>query len=1306
MRKKIALLLAFSMILSIVPMNVFASLNPLAGQPTGALWERSYGPATNVFNIGDGTLVIEQRRMDDITSRFGTYATSDTNYNTRSFYRNSDDKNLYTATLASGNNLRSILASLDYFANRGGQSDYVASIRMEIHNARGFAANLMPSWWLGLGSLNPALDDNPGDPRPRGAFSDDTFADVLLGEIARQFNMDVDKLNSILINNGGGQGGLKGLFDALEDPDIRIGDAIKTSSGAAVSAGTDSIEKITSRGVSNTWGDSTSSGYDEMIEQVEKALNQLGNNGQTTTGTGANSVSNRPIANLRFLPLYIDNSVLFFAMLVPVWENYPGMGWRMNPTQMDLILVRNTLDIPNNNSAPVMLPVPIDYITSPDTNSSPVYLAFQTRGGWPAAGQSGARTDLTTVSESRFGLSLNTLDNNSDLGAPKVFHRYGRADIDPIRISEATQSAFSRGDWWVEMNIVTPGFYWAKQSEEITQSTTNPREDNLQTRYQAQGDYSRSSTGRDIRSLTLLNGSGVDLSGGVERTPADGSNRFRTLSFPLRMNGWSNQNRMVNDWFQVSGLSIAADDRAKNGDVEVEVRLWSTVSTGTGSSTTTGTGGSWQPLIFEWLPSAGNPNFYVWTPAGGNLPIPTPTSGLPSTGTAGQIITATTGADADTRWVYGTDVNGNRTIVGVSNSNEANPPSGYSPSSLVGERTGWFDDFSNYTGNSDTVTDTDADRIYSGHWVWMPSNTTITTPGTSGRYIRSGTTGTLVGKLVVARYGQIGLDLYRDDRDDLNDFQLRTGMMDWGYDTNNGTTGINSRYGRILVGSEPNKEYHETARVVLEEQVPGSLPATGAHPTTYTFHEGIQVLGAHFWIAGGPFIDEWDTNDYVWFGQEIAEADNFLNASINRNTMTIRPEMGEINVIDAERIRRYTNAKITAQFYLSIRPGFEYLFGEDIDVTVTSGTVESPFSGSEIIALAWDPISVDTDVIVLDDSQIEAAFGIVRAVGINDITVTETRAGELLPGSQIWLGVEGGSSRGWNPADSISLSAKEVTVVGDSQMQVSQPRLDSHGVYVEVIRPARNDGAQVVFSGVEISGRVVPDQEYNIIVAGDAIAANWSEFLWLSNGEGVAVRNVPHGFFIEEPYATPAFAFQGTDFYQPPPVVTQPATPPGGDNNPPPARPSFAPITLSESTASYTSQRTGETFNGPPLILVPNIEDPSFQTSYVMFAVMADLLGIDGTWDGSTGTFSDGVTTVSLSNGATSAQVNGIPREIRTALGSSERPGGLRADARIINDRFYVPITFFSYVVTEFPIMVQWNGGNPGSRSVTVMPRP
>ena len=119
----------------------------------------------------------------------------------------------------------------------------------------------------------------------------------------------------------------------------------------------------------------------------------------------------------------------------------------------------------------------------------------------------------------------------------------------------------------------------------------------------------------------------------------------------------------------------------------------------------------------------------------------------------------------------------------------------------------------------------------------------------------------------------------------------------------------------------------------------------------------------------------------------------------------------------------------------------------------------------------------------------------------------------------------------------------------------------------------------------------------------------------------------------------------------------------------------------------------GTQLNAPLFLLIPNPENPRYHTSYVMMRVVADVLGLDWEWDeaAQTATFTDGVTEVTFSHNSQTAIVNGTPMDIMAS--------GLRADARIINERFFVPIAFFRYI---FNADVTWNNEN---RSVTVSAR-
>ena len=176
-------------------------------------------------------------------------------------------------------------------------------------------------------------------------------------------------------------------------------------------------------------------------------------------------------------------------------------------------------------------------------------------------------------------------------------------------------------------------------------------------------------------------------------------------------------------------------------------------------------------------------------------------------------------------------------------------------------------------------------------------------------------------------------------------------------------------------------------------------------------------------------------------------------------------------------------------------------------------------ASQEVQARATGSIEIGTAYIEIPWNE-SSSFGFVRNQGISDIIITEIRYGALQVGNTIWLGVEGGISRGWGVADHISLSAGNVSIIGCDVMEISAPRIDSHGVSIQIIRASRNPDVQIVFSDVKISGFVFPGQSYYLIVAGDGIADNWGGFHWY----GRRPRGV-HGFFDREPFSIRAFSF-------------------------------------------------------------------------------------------------------------------------------------------------------------------------------------
>jgi len=879
--------------------------------------------------------------------------------------------------------------------------------------------------------------------------------------------------------------------------------------------------------------------------------------------------------------------------------------------------------------------LPIEYITNGDTNDNPVFVTLTHTSGWAQAGGASFRTDLTSTATSRFNFTRG--------GDVRNFSRYGTTLIGGdgrdhgIRIEEGAQNAFNQRSWWVEMQIVTPGYFWTAES---VNSMNNPNatfngNPNVTTRY------------TDTGTTHLAN---QPNTGNAVRVPdSQVVNRFHTLQFGLELgDNWAiDQQRLVNDWVNFRNLHIGADDRARPGPVEVEVRLYSNGLQGMGN-----TEGN---VLWQW-----NITWY-----GEAAALDTTTGQFTPDALRLQSLS----------WAAMNNINPgpnlSYTITGDMQSGPSTPTPGI-PGSPV------------------------PDSVIA---VFVSSR--ITQPGTTGGLIPTGRNpgqdSTASGRVTVGNFGEVGLTWEVHSSDNPTDFVLRSGMQSWGIDeTVVGGGGwsfaTGSPLGAVIGQSAIDDTHHKTARGVLRETVAGSLPATGASPITFEFNEGVEVLGARLWTNNANFSRYNDTNGWVWYGQNwpAPEADNFLNTSVNPNSLQIRPEIGN-NVTN-----RWQNAQITVEFYVSVMPGYEHYYGND-EITVTaSGNVDGQnWSDTIVLAYAWDPITVETSPVVIDENN-SAAAGIIRQFNVNDVVISETKAGALEVGSRLWIGIEGGVSRSWGSADSLSLGSFDVQVVGDDYMQLSAPRQDSHGTFVEIVRSSRTDGAQVVFSNIVVSGNVFPDSEYGVFVADSAVAANWDGFNWINTSGNMGFsRGAVRGFFANEPYLTTLFSFAGHDIFAPAPPTTLPSPTPTPDVTTPTPTVPVVPRMVQQHVP-FATTRGGENPISPAFEMVNNPTNPQNATAFLATAVVRDILAWEDAWDpaAQTGTFTtpDGRVIV-FTAGSSTVTVNGAPMQL---LDTENAP--VNAYINPANGRFMVPIRFF----TQLGVNVNWLGGTNGQFSMMV----
>ncbi|MCL1989006.1 MAG: copper amine oxidase N-terminal domain-containing protein [Firmicutes bacterium] len=1304
MRRKIALLLAFVMTFSLLPMAVGATSTGIiaAANRTGSLFE-SGGPANNVRDWGNGVIVAREDIVRTFTQPTFSYDVSVPAGAQPVSIDGGINTNLAPAP---GGNLRHIMVASDYFVGAG--NEYVASLLVQLQNTRGWAlaqngtaalsmAQVEDARWgmpgliswlqtppaqrgnnlevpgadpvpallgrasfdLGWGDLPltttaPAIGDRPDlvqpSPNPPAtsvflAFNA-TVLNALNLQVMTHYNMEPVVAGLVLVGSGA-PGDLFRIvwamptFTVPASADADLTRAVVARSPWWITQDGDVVENARVV-VPNDNGVEMPPVQGHRVDSI-LATPGLVNAMATAIGDGSNVIAfgavgvnqfGRVVAGTTVQPrppgnVDTDDTVedWFISALV--------LASGTNQAFLHIWRTANFPITPPGGSGAHFIALPQEYVTHGDTNSNPIHLLFTHHGGWAQAGQTAFRTDLTVVSESTFQITRN--------GGPRNFHRYGTVLVggegraDGIRIREGAQGAFDQTEWFVEIEIITPGFFWTALSEDnlraqnnratngdvsnnVFGGTTGPT---ITTRYTAGGNNlgGNPSPMGDRQDR----GTGItthDVRRGPEGT-TNVANRWNTLYFGLTIPNATNINRLVNDEINIRGLYIGADDRARPGVVEAEVRFYRAGREAMGTGTTAG---------FMWQPGA---NAQPLTPA--QVSAVWATLPQPTAGRAGIVAFVGDINTTNVNFVY------------------RDAPAG-----------------TNLTGN-DAMAFTAVPLTWGG--------------GAGGRWTGAGDP---VQEQVVtlANYGSIGLEWFVHENDDAADFVLRSGMQAWTIDdtVRAGGQAIGHIVGAVVPNS-PDNRYHLTARGVLRETVAGSMPGTGASPITFTFNEGIEILGVRFDTNEGHFsrAGEDNSDGAVWFGLNN-EADNFLSTTLGRNSVTIRPEIGQ-NIAN-----RWRNAQITLEFYLSIMPGYEHFFGfDEIEVTAAASVDGQDWEETITIAYAWDPITVETSPLQLDD-QGQAVAGIIRNFTMNDVVIHEVEAGALYVGTRLWVGVEGGVSRSWGSADHISIGSFNVTVEGDDSLQVSPPRQDSHGTFVEILRASRNDGARIVFSDIQVAGNVFPDRDYNIFVADDAVAANWDGFNWLNAGGATGVgfsRGAVRGFFSIEPYSEPAFSFAGAEVLLPGPGTVTPTVPtvPGGGANVSPV-----PVTLFENQPYIirNGPQAGQAIS-PSFQLVPVVgTNPPASSSFISVAAIADILGWEINWDPAgvaTFTTPDGRSIV-FTNGQSTFTVNGATMQM------AHQSNGTPAPTFIANDRLMVHIRAFELVGAR----VNWipTPGNPG----------
>jgi hypothetical protein len=534
--------------------------------------------------------------------------------------------------------------------------------------------------------------------------------------------------------------------------------------------------------------------------------------------------------------------------------------------------------------------------------------------------------------------------------------------------------------------------------------------------------------------------------------------------------------------------------------------------------------------------------------------------------------------------------------------------------------------------------------------------------------------------ITVATYSDSRIVFRLDDDEDLQDYIRPSGRQEW-----DPLPGASNSAGAAVPwdaidGSSVVEEYHETAWTVLTETVRGTLPFTGLRDITFEFPQGAQVLGVRWETNDGNFIDAQNDESgeaWHWDGRTRGnvDGDDPMDILITRNLVRIRPEIGADEGRD-------TIAALKMQFYVSIQPEFEALFGDELWVNAYGPGFEDGLGVQ--VAIVRDPITVETNRVNVGDGDIVAA-GMFRHIVIDPVTVHETEPGALEWDLIVALFVEENTFFDTIPANAIIIRSFTVETDGESGLEVSRPINNGRGTFVNITRTSAGQPGWIRFSNIEITGLVLPGHDYSITVVGSAVAQNYPNFA----GNWGGITNQRHGWWYDEPYKAPAFGFDGTDALAPDsgPSSSQ-------NNNQQTVTPPQSVPRMINQAAPFTTSR-GETIF-PALVLQRNSTNPDNATSFLAAAVVRDILGWEDEWNEATrtGTFRmpDG-RSLSFTAGQTSAMLDGVAMPMVDTEGAP-------VPAQIIGDRFVVPIRFFS----NLGVNVTWIGGTEGNNTLTVTP--
>ena len=289
--------------------------------------------------------------------------------------------------------------------------------------------------------------------------------------------------------------------------------------------------------------------------------------------TAATNHANTIINAVANLPTVAGDAPAMFAWI----ETLPAQNGR---NLAHLVVIRNSaLTGDFTWRTPLQVQLPIEYITRGGANDNPVSINLNPID---AIHNVHPLLTLSGVVDSRLNITRP--------GDIRNFHGYGTAVVySAIRIQEIAHGAFAslnQADEYnrlrVELEIVTPGFYWNESPANAAVVRYQPGS-RLWTPRIPQVDQHRQGTPYLDPAFS-------------QNSSARENNNVMTMVVDV-----NNQDRTQTAWFELRNLEVLAGSRARAGDVEVEVRVYHVTQQ---TLEQAGTQGSWSWNVLRYNAAA------------------------------------------------------------------------------------------------------------------------------------------------------------------------------------------------------------------------------------------------------------------------------------------------------------------------------------------------------------------------------------------------------------------------------------------------------------------------------------------------------------------------------------------------------------------------------------------------------------------------------------------------------------------------------------------------------------------------------